>query len=48
MRGGQVSSQQFDGLIDATLAGPDAVFLMLESVLKRIHIELAERVLFAS
>ena len=40
--------QSFTPLIEATLAGPDAVFEMLERALKRIHIEDAQRVLFVA
>jgi hypothetical protein len=38
----------FTPLIDATLAGPDAMFDLLEQALKRVHIETAKRVLFVA
>jgi hypothetical protein len=41
-------ARTFTPLIDATLVGPDAIFDMREIVLKRVHIEEAERVLFVA
>jgi hypothetical protein len=38
----------FTPLIEATLAGPDALFDRLEIALKRVHIEEAKRVLFVA